>query len=208
MSLELAINKELANISVGAHEILSVLQPVCIEIPEGEFISQFKLICSEIGTCFEVVTSQLDLLKPVNTVDTFPEQFSGIRASYQDTFLTSNSQPRIHTENAYESFLELQQTREFSTGYPPLKRAFSRFDTFIDKWITNDAWLCMNIDNLFKRLNQLLNEIDAITQKDPEHGYHVYNSVVTQITVYTGIISAAGIEIINLCQPVKNAVNA
>ena len=78
--------------------------------------------------------------------------------------------------------------KESKTSFPLLKRTYERFDQLYDKWITNDAWLAMSIDNLFKRLQALLNEIAAVKQKDPEDAFLIYHAAFTGFSPYLDLI--------------------
>jgi hypothetical protein len=55
--------------------------------------------------------------------------------------------------------------------------------------VTNDAWLAMSIDNLFKRLQALLNEIAALKQKDPEDAFLIYDSAFSTFSPYLELIA-------------------
>ncbi|OQK15618.1 hypothetical protein AU255_15455 [Methyloprofundus sedimenti] len=65
-----------------------------------------------------------------------------------------------------------------------------RLDELIDKWVTNDAWLAMTIENLFKMLPRLLNEIAELKQKDPGDAYLIFNSAFNSFVPYLNIIRA------------------
>ena len=54
---------------------------------------------------------------------------------------------------------------------------------------TNDAWLAMSIDNLFKRLQGLLNEIATLKKKAPADAFLIYQAAFHDFTPYLGLIS-------------------
>ncbi len=82
----------------------------------------------------------------------------------------------------------LREYKETQTAYPLLKRTFERLDEFIDKWITNDAWLAMSIENLLKMLHRFLNEVAELKQKDPTDAFTVFRVVMVALRPYYALL--------------------
>ncbi len=189
MGIELDCLQELASINVALTELSSLGRIINSEIKGGEFHSRFNKIVDDIGKCFDVVTGNLQPLSDIDSEAAFIEKFDKFHADYSASYLKEISKPRIYSDDAYEGYVLLRLLKEIKTGYPLLKRTFERLDKFIDKWITNDAWLAMAIDNLFKRLQTLFNEIAALSKKDPEEAFLIYASAWHDFTPYLDLIS-------------------
>ena len=114
--------------------------------------------------------------------------FDECHSTYSACYLKEISKPRAYADEAYEEYLLLKGQKECKTSFPLLKRTFLRLDKFVDKWITNDAWLAMSIDNLFKRLQTLLNEIATLKKKDPADAFLIYNAAFHDFHPYLGLI--------------------
>jgi hypothetical protein len=189
MGVELEINKELATVSMTLTELSSIASIVNREIRGGEFHKSFNNMLADITKCYDVVTENLAAFVRLDSMSAFAEKFDDCHAAYTACYLTEISKPRAYSEDAYEEYLMLQTSKEFKTGYPLLKRTFERFGHLVDKWIDNDAWLAMCIDNMFKRLQALLNEIAAYKQKDAEDAFVIYNAALTGFNLYLTLIS-------------------
>ncbi|MGR8999990.1 MAG: hypothetical protein ACU88J_13220, partial [Gammaproteobacteria bacterium] len=74
------------------------------------------------------------------------------------------------------------------TAYPLLKRTFARLDEFIDKWITNDAWLAMSIENHVKMLYRFLTEIAELKQKDPTDAFTIFQAAMVALHPYYALL--------------------
>lgn len=189
MGVELEIAKELATVSMTLTELSSIAGIVNSEIRGGEFHTSFNNMLADITKCYDVVTDNLACFIELDSMSAFVEKFDECHAAYTACYLTEISKPRAYSEDAYEEYLTLQISKEFRTGYPLLKRTFERFGYLVDKWIDNDAWLAMCIDNMFKRLQALLNEIAAFKQKDAEDAFVIYNTAFSGFNLYLTLIS-------------------
>ena len=188
MGIELDIGRELATISVTLTETSSIARIINSQIRSGDFSTRFNKMIEDIGKCYDVVTTNLIPLSGFDSEDAFVEGFDARHAGYTECYLKEISKPRIYSDDAYEEYLLLKLMNESKTGFPLLKRSFERMDQFVDKWITNDAWLAMSIDNLFKRLQTLLNEIDALKKKDAEDAFLIYHAAFSDFTSYLMLI--------------------
>lgn len=189
MGVELDCLQELASINVALTELSTLAQIINGEIRGGEFHTRFHNIIVNISKCFDVVTTNLHVLSEIDSEVALIEKFDQFHASYTESYLKEISKPRIYSDDAYEEYVLLRLQKEIKTGYPLLKRTFERLDKFIDKWITNDAWLAMAIDNLFKRLQTLFNEIAALKLKDPEEAFIIYSSALQAFKPYFDLVA-------------------
>lgn len=188
MGIELDCVQELAGINVALTELTSLASIINGEIRGGEFHARFNQIVADIAKCFVVVTDNLAPFTDINSEATLLKQFDKLHADYSECYLKEISKPRISSDDAYEGYVLLRLQKEIKTGFPLLKRSFERLDKYIDKWITNDAWLAMAIDTLFKRLQNLLNEIAALKKKDPEYAFLIYSHAFQDFKPYLDLI--------------------
>lgn len=189
MGIEQVITEELASASVTLCEISAITKVVNAEIKNESFITPFNTMIVEITKCYEVITTNLTPFCAIDSEQAFVEKFDTLNSAYRDCYLKEISKPRIYSDEAYEQYLVLQSMKECKTSFPLLKRTFTRLDEFVDKWITNDAWLAMGIDNLFKRLPRLFNEISELKQKDTSDAFVIYQSAFDEFKVYLDLIS-------------------
>ncbi|MGD9000806.1 MAG: hypothetical protein PVF75_10350, partial [Granulosicoccaceae bacterium] len=180
--------KELASISMTLTELSSIARLVNSEIRNGEFNTHFNKMVADIAKSYDVVTINLSALAEPDSASSFVDKFDDRHAAYTACYLTEISKPRSCADDAYEEYLVLKTLKESKTSFPLLKRTFARLDQFVDKWITNDAWLAMSIDNLFKRLQSLLNEIAALKKKDADDAYLVFSSAFNGFSAYLALI--------------------
>jgi hypothetical protein len=188
MGIEFDIAKELATINMTLTELSSITGLVNGAIRSGDFYTRYNRIVTDIVTSYHVVTHNLSPFTQLDTESKFEELFDARHAAYTERYLVEISRPRASSEDAYEEYLELKTLKESKTSYPLLKRTFERFDHFIDKWITNDAWLAMCIDNLLKRMQALLNEIAALKKKDIEDAFLIYHAACSGFEHYLALI--------------------
>jgi hypothetical protein len=184
MGIELEITRELATISATLMELAAVANTINSEMGDNEFTRRFNKIVNDIGNSYDTVTENLLPLAEFGSEEAFINGFDARHAAYSACYLTEISRPRSAGEDAYEEYLVLQNYKEFKTGFPLLKRSFERFRQFFDKWVDNDAWLAMSVDNLFKRLQSLLNEVAALKQKDPSDAYVIYRAAFDGFSPY------------------------
>lgn len=195
MGVELDIVQELASINVALTELSSLTRIINGEIKSGEFSSQFNKIVRDIAKCFAVVTDNLQPFFDIDTETALIARFDEQHARYAALYLKEISKPRIYSDEAYEGYVLLRLQKEIKTGFPLLKRTFERLDKFIDKWITNDAWLAMAIDNAFKRLQTFLIEITNLKNKDSEEAFLIYASAFKDFKPYFDLIKQQVIQL-------------
>lgn len=188
MGIELDIVEELANISVTLTELSSISKIINGEIKNSEFDMRFNKMVDDLAKSYDVVTANLLPLSEFDSETTLVDSFDECHAAYTACYLKEISKPRAYADEAYEEYLLLKTQKESKTSFPLLKRTFERLDKFVDKWVTNDAWLAMSIDNLFKRLQTLLNEIATLKKKDPADAFLIYNAAFHDFHPYLGLI--------------------
>jgi len=188
MGFELDIDRELATISATLIELSSIHGIISTLVRDEEFNRQYSGIIDELAKSYHVVGDNLQGFTALQTEAEFVAGFDDCHASYSDCYLMEISKPRACGEAAYEAYLMLKTLKQSKTTYPLLKRSFDRMDHFIDKWVDNDAWLAMSIDHMFKRLKNLLTEISALKQKDPEDAFLIYKAAFGDFSIYLDII--------------------
>lgn len=189
MGIELIIAEELATTSVTLTELSSISQIINSLVKKPDFSTPFNNMVSELAKCYDVVTANLGVFCELGDEASFTSRFESCRNAYSECYLKEISRPRSYSDEAYEIYLVLKTLKESKTGYPLLKQTFTRLDAFVDKWVTNDAWLAMSIDNLFKRMNQFLNEIAEFMQKDPDDAFILYHSAFSEFADYLALIA-------------------
>lgn len=189
MGIELFIVEELASISVTLTELTSITSIINREIRKNDFAQLFNKMIRELAMSYDVVTENLAPFAGIDSESSFIADYDGLHAAYSACYLKEVSKPRLYADNAYEDYLVLKTFKESKTSFPLLKRTFTRLDQFVDKWVTNDAWLAMNIDNLFKRLQQLLNEIAEMKKKDPADAWLIHHAAFCDFSAYLALIS-------------------
>jgi len=189
MGIELDIVRELGTINATLSELSSIARTVNSQIRNGDFSTRFNKVVEDIGKSYDVVIANLVPLSGLETEGAFVDHFDDRHAAYTACYLKEIHKPRAYAEDAYEEHLLLKTMKESKTNFPLLKRSYERLDQLVDKWVTNDAWLAMSIDNLFKRLQTLLNEIATLKQKDPEDAFLIYASAFTTFSPYLELIA-------------------
>jgi len=188
MGIERIIVEELASISMTLTELLSITKIIKSEIRNEDFTIQFNTMINMLAPCYDVVISNFTNFSDIENEDTFSSKFEALHNTYTTSYLKEISKPRTYAEQAYEAHLELKRMKQSKTSFPLLKRTFIRLDELFDKWVDNDVWLAMSIDNLFKRFNHLLNEIAEIKNNDVSDAYIIYHSAFTDFTSYIELI--------------------
>lgn len=188
MGVELDCLQELASINVALTEFSSIARVINTEIRAGEFQERFNKLVANTSKCFGVVIANLQILSEIDSEAALIEKFDRFHANYSAAYLKEISKPRIYSDDAYEEYVLLRLLKEAKTGYPLLKRTFERLDKFVDKWIANDAWLAMAIDNLFKRLQMLFKEIAELKLKDTEQAFIIYSGAWEVFNPYFNLI--------------------
>lgn len=184
MGIELDIGQEIASVCAALTEMSAISKVIVQEIHNVEFMSRYGNITTPIAKCSDVLLTNLQPFLELDTESAFTADFDARHSEYTERYLMEISKPRAYSDQAYEEHLLLRTLKDCKTGYPLLKRTFERLDKFIDKWITNDEWLAMGIDNLFKRLQTLFNEVALAKKKDPTDAFTIYNGAMQAISPY------------------------
>ncbi|WP_018013639.1 hypothetical protein [Teredinibacter turnerae] len=190
MSPDFKIAKELATIYSTAAEWQRVTQIILGMLPNNEFKSLFKKMADTLPGLFPVVTESVAPLLHIQEFADFERDFDSIQASYQQSFLSQASKPRHYAEATHELYLELVQFKEVKTSYPILKRSYSDLYDYMDKWVTNDAWLVMSCDVVFKSTNRLLLDFANQKKQDSEEAFLLFSGFVSPISTLLTALDA------------------
>ncbi len=188
MGTELTITKELASLCATASEWNALAGTINALIRKGDFHITFNRMIAELGQTYSVLLQLVQPFAELEQESAFNERFDALFEQYRGCYLHAVSRPRKHADESYEIYLLLRQMPEIRTGYPMLKRTFARLDEFIDKWVTNDAWLVMSIDTTLKMLNRLLTEIAEVKRGDSEEAFLLYNLAFTEFSEYLRLL--------------------
>lgn len=188
MGLELNIIREMATVCVTASELAAIENLIKGELKKPAFIEQFDKMTDAIGECYGVTASNIQPWLEMTNETEFCEKFDSAHANYKATYLSITKRPRDASDQAYIEYMALREYKETQTAYPLLKRTFARLDEFIDKWITNDAWLAMTIENLLKMLHRFLNEIAELKQKDPTDAFTLFQAGMVALRPYYALL--------------------
>ncbi|MDT4288087.1 hypothetical protein RO575_00785 [Methylomonas sp. MO1] len=188
MGVELKIVRELATVCVTASELVAIENLIKGELAKPAFIEQFDKMANSIKECYGVSTASLQTWLAMTTETEFCEKFDAAYAHHKATYLSITNRPRVASERAYLDYMLLREFKETQTAYPLLKLTFARLDEFIDKWITNDAWLAMSIENLVKMLYRFLTEVAELKQKDPTDAFTIYQTLMAALRPYCALL--------------------
>ena len=188
MGLELKFVRELATVCVTASELAAIENLIKGELTKPAFVEQFDKMANAIGECYEVTAANVQPWLEITNESEFCEKFDSTYADFKATYLSITNQPRVASEQAYIQYMALREYKETQTAYPLLKRTFERLDEFIDKWITNDAWLAMSIENLVKMLYRFLTEIAELKQKDPSDAFTIFQAAMVALRPYYALL--------------------
>ncbi len=188
MGIELTLIREMTSVCATASEWDGIARTVNTLLRSGDFNSQFNQMVAELNKTYVMLGDTLSPFADLNTEQAFCDQFDALHEQYRGTYLLDVSQPRKFADETYEIYLLLKQTKEIRTNYPLLKRTFTRLDEFIDKWVTNDAWLAMSIDTLLKMLNRFFTEIGEMKRGDPEEAFLVYDAAFAELRIYLALL--------------------
>lgn len=181
MGIEFVLEKELASIGITVTEFATITGIINAEIGPGKFSELFNTMMGKMTHTYEVVTANLQPFVDLDTEDDFNARFDALVSWYSERYLLEISKARAYADDAYEDYVHLVCMREAKTGFPLLKRTFTRLAELTDKWITNDYWLAMCIDTVYKKLPRLLSEIAELKQKDPEDAYKIYRAAFSDL---------------------------
>jgi len=188
MSFVFKINEELAIISVTATELIAITRTVSHLIKNPDFIERFDNIVMEIANSYTVLDNLLSPFMQLDDAEIFARHFEQNLSEFKNRYLYDVSKPRHFSDKVYDDYLQLQRCKEAKSGFPLLKRTFSRLDGFYDKWITNDNLLAMSIENAIKLFNRHLGEIADIHKHDSEDAFFVFNSANDDFHSYLNLI--------------------
>jgi len=187
--LEFTICKEAASIAITATELATVHQLLTSHIPKAEFRAALDKVILPLVICYQVPVYVLQPLFTVKTESDFVSGFEAAHEQYKNRLDEKSGIPRQQVEESYEAWLLLAQTKEAGTSFPILRRTFDRLLNFIDKYVDNDSWLLMNIDNIYKMLSLLLAEIAELKAKDPEEAWLTYDQAMAAVLPFMNIIN-------------------
>lgn len=188
MTNEMAVLKELASIASLRLEWSDISSSILDQISGSGFVSQYQLMDEHVLAVFSGLVGPLAAFLELSDEADFYSRFDQVAIQYQESFLNEAGKPRFDADAAYEAFIPIQQSKEFSTGYPFLKQAFDRLDFVIDKYVTNDSWLLMSIDTVFKRYSRWLNDVAQLKKMDQEDAWRVYQGVVSSMRPFIQLI--------------------
>jgi hypothetical protein len=188
MGVELNIVRNLATVCVTVSELTAIENLIKGELNNPAFVKQFDKMAGAIGECYGVIAAKVQPWLEITNETEFCEKFDSAHAEYKATYLSITNQPRIASEQAYIEYMALCNYKETQTAYPLLKRTFARLDEFIDKWITNDAWLAMAIENLLKMLHSFLNEVAELKQKDRTDAFTIFQTAMVALRPYYALL--------------------
>ena len=199
--LEFTLCKEAASIATTATELAAIQQLLVTHIPKPEFRTALGLVVDPLTETYQVLVYILDPLFSIKSESDFQSSFTEAFEQYKQRLQEKNSLPRGCVEASYEAYLVLSQTKEAKTGFPLLRRTFDRLLNYIDKYVDNDSWLLMNIDNIYKMLNLLLGEISELNARDPEDAWLTYDLAMESLLPFMHIINNRSQALAALAQP-------
>ncbi|QPK61586.1 hypothetical protein IVG45_11870 [Methylomonas sp. LL1] len=190
MGVELKIVRELATVCVTASELTAIENLIKGELTKPAFVEQFDKMANSIKECYGITTASLQIWLAMTTETEFCEKFDAAYSNHKATYLSISNRPRVASEQAYLAYMLLREFKETQTAYPLLKLTFARLDEFIDKWITNDAWLAMSIENFVKMLYRFLTEVAELKQKDPTDAFAIYQALMVALRPYCALLES------------------
>lgn len=199
--LEFTLCKEAASVATTATELAAIQQLLFTHIPKAEFRSALGLVVDPLTETYQVLTYILDPLFSIKSESDFNSGFTAAYEQYKQRLQEKSSLPRSFVEASYEAYLVFSQSKEAKTGFPILRRTFDRLLNYIDKYVDNDSWLLMNIDNIYKMLNLLLGEIGEMNTGDPEEAWLTYDLAMESVMPFMQIINMRAQALATLAQP-------
>lgn len=188
MGVELKIVRELATVCVTASELAAIENLIKGELKKPAFVAQFDQMARAIGECYAVTEAIVQPWLELTNETEFCGKFDSAHTGYKANYLSISNRPRVASEQAYLEYMALRDYKETKTDYPLLKLTFARLDEFIDKWITNDAWLAMTIENLLKMLHRFLNEVAELKQKDPADAFTIFQAAMAALRPFYALL--------------------
>lgn len=171
MGIEQNLLKDLGSVAMTASELASIAALVRRYRRPDDFFGGLEALFGELGRVYDVPLRVWSPWLALNGEAAFTDGFEACFAAFKDSYLGEASRPRHHTEAAYECHLALKACKAYQTGFPLLRHAFGRLDDLVDKWVTNDAWLVMNVDGALKKFSRLLDELADWHRRDAEDAW-------------------------------------
>lgn len=199
--LEFTLCKEAASIAMTVTELAAIQQLLFNHIPKAEFRAALGQVVDPLTETYQVLVYVLDPLFSIKSESDFTSGFNTAFEQYKQRLQEKNSLPRSCVESSYEAYLVFSQSKEAKTGFPILRRTFDRLLNYIDKYVDNDSWLLMNIDNVYKMLNLLLGEIAELNTGDPEEAWLTYDLAMESVLPFMQIINTRAQTLAELAQP-------
>ena len=184
MGAEFMALKEMATISATCTELAAVNELICAETGPGDFQIQYQDLLTDVLNTYRLILAALTPLTALTGRPAFKTGLANMVAEFSTSLPVTTNEARNNAEFTYEKNLQFRKRAEVKTSYPILKNAFGRLHDFIDKWIDNDIWLVMSLDNLLKRLLRHLEDVQAMQAKDNEMAYAMYLSCAGQLGPY------------------------
>jgi hypothetical protein len=178
MSLEFKITKELATLNATAAEWQAFAQVINNTLPNQEFRQIFTKMIQALPGIYQLPVDALNPFIQIQTLEGFNKYFDELQNQYQQVFLQLASQPRHFANASHEHYMVLTTMKEIKSTYPILKRTFDNLYQFMDKWVTNDAWIIMGCDVVFKSFNRLLLEISTLKKQDPDEAWLIFDTSI------------------------------
>ncbi len=191
MGAEFMALKEMGTISATVTELAAVNTLICEETGPGDFQAQYQDLLSDVLNTYRLILSALTPLTAMAERKAFKDGLGMMVAEFSTSLPVTTNEARNNAEFTYEKNLQFRKRAEVKTSYPILQNAFSRLHDYIDKWIDNDIWLVMSLDNLLKRLLRHLEDVQAMQAKDNEMAFAMYLSCAGQLAPYVSMIQAA-----------------
>ena len=204
MSMEFQINEELASIAVTSTELYSASRNILGLVRSKDFIQGFTETVAEINQAFEVLHNSFAPFTQINDETSFTANFIRLYQNFTNNYLLEISKPRKYFDNVYETFIELQQTKEAKSKFPLLSHHYSRFAKLYDKQVDNDAYLAMSIDRVIKLQNRLLKNTAELMEKDPEDAFFLFHSAFTDFSDYLNVTYNNSEKISDLLSPLAS----
>ena len=187
--LEFTLCKEAASIATTATELAAVHRLLRRYLTQADTLTMLDKVIQPLVESYQTLVYVLEPLLNIKTESDFQSGFDSAFDQYRLRLQEKNGLPRKQAECAYEAYLLLAQTRDANTRFPILRRTFDRLLNYIDKYVDNDSWLLMNIDNVYKMLNLLLGEITELNRCDPEEAWLSYDLAMESLLPFMQIIN-------------------
>ena len=185
---ELTMLNELGKVVATRYEWRALSDLIAQHIRDADFRGQYQRIDAEVSYCYAFTRELFAPFLALADQAAFERDFDRVNGDYQKIHLNETSRARHAADRAFEVFLMLSQRREFKTSYPLLRRTFDRLDYFVDKYVTNDAWLVMSIDVMIRRLSRFLYEVADLKKRDADEAFSVYRGLFDAVERFVALL--------------------